>query len=70
MMAERPALGIPKGCSERRDPDERHRHLQKKAPVKAYRATTTVTPVKIPAMGVRTPDLDLTAVREKEPVAG
>ncbi len=27
-------------------------------------------PVKIPESGVRTPDLDLIAVRENEPVAG
>lgn len=30
----------------------------------------TTSPVIQPAAGVRTPDLDLRAVREKEPVAG
>jgi hypothetical protein len=44
--------------------------IQKKAGVRPYRETMTIMPQRIPAAGVRTPDLDLRAEREKEPVAG
>jgi len=44
--------------------------IQKKAEVKPYRATITTTAVTTPARGVRTPDLDLRAERENDPVAG
>lgn len=45
-------------------------NLQKNALVNAYSAMITRMPTKTPARGVRTPDFDLTAVREKEPVDG
>lgn len=44
--------------------------IQKKAGVKPYKATITTIAVIIPAAGVRTPDFDLSAERENEPVAG
>lgn len=44
--------------------------IQKNAGVKPYRATMTTMAVKIPAKGVRTPDLDLRADLENDPVAG
>ena len=44
--------------------------IQKNAFVRPYRATMTTIAVTIPANGVRTPDLDLIAVRENDPVAG
>ena len=44
--------------------------IQKKAGVSPYNATMTTIAVKMPAAGVRTPDLDFSAEREKEPVAG
>ena len=44
--------------------------IQKKAGVRPYNATITTIAVRIPAAGVRTPDFDLRAEREKEPVAG
>lgn len=44
--------------------------IQVKAGVRPYNATMTTIAVNIPARGVRTPDLDLRAVRENEPVAG
>jgi hypothetical protein len=45
---------------------------QKKAGMSPYNATRTIMPLRITAAGVRTPDLDLRAEREKElePVAG
>lgn len=44
--------------------------IQVKAGVRPYNATRTTIPLRIPAAGVRTPDLDLSAVRENDPVAG
>lgn len=44
--------------------------IQKKAGVRPYKATMTTTEVRMPAAGVRTPDFDFRADREKEPVAG
>jgi hypothetical protein len=44
--------------------------IQKNADVRPYKATMTTMAVYIPAKGVRTPDLDLSAEREKDPVAG
>ena len=44
--------------------------IQKKAGVRPYRATSTTMAVMMPAAGVRTPDLDFSADREKDPVAG
>lgn len=44
--------------------------IQKKADVRPYSAVITTMAVKTPAAGVRTPDLDFNAEREKEPVAG
>ena len=41
-----------------------------KAGVRPYRETMTMMPLRIPAAGVRTPDLALRADRENEPVAG
>ena len=44
--------------------------IQKKAGVRPYKETMTMMPLRMPAAGVRTPDLALSAEREKEPVAG
>jgi len=44
--------------------------IQKKAEVRPYNATMTTIAVNTPAKGVRTPDFDLRAEREKDPVAG
>lgn len=44
--------------------------IQKKAGVRPYKETMTIMPLSMPAAGVRTPDLALSAEREKEPVAG
>jgi len=44
--------------------------IQVKAGVRPYNATMTTIAVKTPARGVRTPDFDLRADRENEPVAG
>ncbi len=44
--------------------------IQKKAGVRPYNATRTIMPLRIPAAGVRTPDFDLRAERENDPVAG
>jgi len=43
---------------------------KKKASVNPYKATITPTAVNNPARGVLTPDLDLRADLENEPVAG
>lgn len=44
--------------------------IQKNAGVRPYSATITTIPVNHPASGVRTPHLELSADREKEPVEG
>ena len=44
--------------------------IQKKAGVRPYKATMTTTAANRPDAGERTPDLDCSADRENEPVAG
>ena len=44
--------------------------IQVKAGVKPYNATITMIAVNIPARGVRTPDFNLRAERENDPVTG